>query len=350
MDARVWLTGFQPFGSHSDNVSKTLANQLISTTQSVSVETTPPFGLEDNKMNLNIEGTILSVDELGSRQTSESICEILPDAVIHLGLKETATQVHLEMCAVNECNFRIADNSGRQLSNQLIEQSGLAMLHTTVHRPSLEILSDQLTDVVISEDCGRFVCNETYYRTLHEIESRDVRHRQRPLPVIFIHLPPIEFVSLSRQMEIVLDIAARIVQKPTIQVVGGAVISPDGKMLACRRSPGEVMAGWWELPGGKVDVGETEIEALQREMIEELNLNVNVGHCIGRHHHDFGPMIVNLAFYACVADHQELTLHVHDEFKWLTEAEAPTIKWLPPDVDFILGLAELGFMTLRDEN
>ncbi|MDP6899230.1 MAG: NUDIX domain-containing protein [Candidatus Thalassarchaeaceae archaeon] len=348
MDARVWLTGFQPFGTHSENISKILADQLISSTHSVSVDTTPPFGLEQNNINLIFEGEILSVDESGSRQTSESLRETLPDAVIHLGLKETATQVHLEMCAINESNFRIADNSGRQLSNQLIDQSGLALLHTTVHRPSLEIFSNQFTDVIISEDCGRFVCNETYYRTLHEIESKDLQHRQRALPAIFIHLPPIEFVPLSRQMEIVLDIAARIVQKPTIQVVGGAVISPDGKMLACRRSPDEVMAGWWEFPGGKVDVGETEIEALQREMMEELNLNVNVGNCIGRHDHDFGPIIVNLAFYTCVADHQEITLHVHDEFKWFTEAEAPTIKWLPPDVDFILHLAELGFMTLRD--
>jgi 8-oxo-dGTP diphosphatase len=348
MLARIRLTGFEPFGEHDVNISESLANRLIGREMKVDLDPTPPFGLESRTVTLDFEGEILSVDAEGGRRSTEHLQGI--DAIIHLGLKENATRIHIEICAVNECDFRTADNAGRQANEIPVIEGGLNLLHTTAHHPSFNLAFADSDEVVISEDCGRFVCNETYYHTLHGIETRGCEVRGRALPALFVHLPPGEILAIERQQEILLDIAARLVQKPTIQVVGGVIVDPQGRMLACRRASSEEMGGWWEFPGGKIEADESETSALARELREELGLDVVVGECLGRHGHDYGSMVVELAFFACQADGQELSLKVHDEVRWITEDQIAEIEWLPPDVTFAERLAEAGFQALRDSS
>ncbi|MCP2177307.1 (deoxy)nucleoside triphosphate pyrophosphohydrolase [Williamsia maris] len=63
-------------------------------------------------------------------------------------------------------------------------------------------------------------------------------------------------------------------------VVAGAVIDA-GRLLLAQRARPEHLAGLWELPGGKVEPGETTAEALRRELDEELGVEVTVGEAIG---------------------------------------------------------------------
>ena len=65
-----------------------------------------------------------------------------------------------------------------------------------------------------------------------------------------------------------------------IHVVCG-LIERSGKLLLARRSPGQALAGWWEFPGGKVESGETSVEALVRELGEELGIRAEVGERVG---------------------------------------------------------------------
>jgi len=62
--------------------------------------------------------------------------------------------------------------------------------------------------------------------------------------------------------------------KPIILVVAAALIDPDGRVLIAKRPPGKVMAGLWEFPGGKIEMGETPEQALIRELAEELAITV----------------------------------------------------------------------------
>ena len=82
----------------------------------------------------------------------------------------------------------------------------------------------------------------------------------------------------------------------TVRVVGAAWIR-DGRVLAARRGPGRARAGWWELPGGKVDPGETDEEALVRELREELGVDVVVGDRLGVSLHREAEAIVELVAY-----------------------------------------------------
>ena len=65
-------------------------------------------------------------------------------------------------------------------------------------------------------------------------------------------------------------------------VVAGAVLDRDRLLLAQRRYPPD-LAGLWELPGGKVEAGESPADALRRELREELGVTIAVGaaHMVG---------------------------------------------------------------------
>jgi len=61
---------------------------------------------------------------------------------------------------------------------------------------------------------------------------------------------------------------------PIVQVAAGALVDADGRVLIAQRPAGKAMAGLWELPGGKIEPGEVPEAALQRELFEELALDV----------------------------------------------------------------------------
>lgn len=61
-------------------------------------------------------------------------------------------------------------------------------------------------------------------------------------------------------------------KNPTLIVVAGALVAPDGRILLQRRATDRAMGGLWEFPGGKLEAGETPEEALSRELAEELGI------------------------------------------------------------------------------
>jgi 8-oxo-dGTP diphosphatase len=83
----------------------------------------------------------------------------------------------------------------------------------------------------------------------------------------------------------------------TIRVVA-AVVRRDGALLVTRRLDGPRSRGQWEFPGGKVEPGEAEPDALRREIAEELGCALEVGPLLLRHTHAYPQLEVELAFYA----------------------------------------------------
>lgn len=77
-----------------------------------------------------------------------------------------------------------------------------------------------------------------------------------------------------------------------------AVVRRDGALLVTRRPDRPGAPGQWEFPGGKVEPGEGEPEALRREIREELGCAVEVGPLLLRHAHRYPELEVELAFYA----------------------------------------------------
>ena len=116
------------------------------------------------------------------------------------------------------------------------------------------------------------------------------------------------------------------------QIVVGAAIWRSGRLLAARRSAPTALAGGWELPGGKVDPGESDEQALLREIREELGVAVELEGRVGADW-PLAPGLVlrvwNARLTGPAAD--PLPLQDHDELRWLAPAELDDVDWLPGD-------------------
>ena len=111
-------------------------------------------------------------------------------------------------------------------------------------------------------------------------------------------------------------------------VVAGAVVR-DGTVLAARRTSPPELAGRWELPGGKVDPGETERTALARELAEELGVEVAVGERVGGEV-DLGDNRI-LRCYRAEILAGEPTPTEHDAVRWVAAADLDSVDWLDSD-------------------
>ena len=116
-------------------------------------------------------------------------------------------------------------------------------------------------------------------------------------------------------------------------VVGAVLRDAAGRVLAARR---ERPAGW-ELPGGKVEPGETEPAALIRELREELGVTVEVGERIGPDV-PIDPNFLLRAWTVALINGEPAALE-HAELRWLAPDELDTVPWLPADRPIIASLA-----------
>jgi 8-oxo-dGTP diphosphatase len=115
-----------------------------------------------------------------------------------------------------------------------------------------------------------------------------------------------------------------------VQTVVGVAIVRDGLVFAAYRPGPE---GGWEFPGGKVEPGESDAEALVREIREELELTVTVGEPLGPGV-DISEKYRLHVYLATVAD-GEPVLREHAEVRWFAAAELDESEWLIPDRPFV---------------
>lgn len=127
--------------------------------------------------------------------------------------------------------------------------------------------------------------------------------------------------------------------------VVAAIIKKNDTYLCARRKSGSHLAGFWEFPGGKVEANETHSEALQRELIEELHIDVGVEDFVGQSTYDYGGKIVRLFAYLCDWHSGEITLNDHDSIEWLPLDRMQVLKWAPADIPLIFQLSTYMYYT-----
>ena len=116
--------------------------------------------------------------------------------------------------------------------------------------------------------------------------------------------------------------------------VAAALVHRDGMLLAARRATGP-QEGLWELPGGKVEPGDQPIEALRREIREELGCELGAAWLYDTVEHDYPDFHLTMDCFVCtLASGAEPAASegVHSELRWLAREELLDVEWLPADV------------------
>ena len=119
----------------------------------------------------------------------------------------------------------------------------------------------------------------------------------------------------------------------TIEVVA-AIIKKDDKIFITKRSYGE-FADMWEFPGGKIEVGETQEEALIREIKEELELAITNLNYVTTVEYDYPDFHLIMHCFICEICGGTLSLNAHNADKWVSLEQLALQKWVPADIEVV---------------
>lgn len=119
--------------------------------------------------------------------------------------------------------------------------------------------------------------------------------------------------------------------------VSAAIIVENKKILCVQRNKGkyDYISYKYEFPGGKLEVGENEEDALKREISEELNLEIDVVEKFLVVTHEYLDFNLTMHSYLCKANTEQLVLKEHIDAKWLYKNELIELDWAAADLPIV---------------
>lgn len=119
--------------------------------------------------------------------------------------------------------------------------------------------------------------------------------------------------------------------------VSAAIIVENKKILCVQRNKGkyDYISYKYEFPGGKLEEGENEEDALKREILEELNLKIDVKEKFLVVTHEYLDFNLTMHSYLCKANTEQLVLKEHIDAKWLHKNELIELDWAAADLPIV---------------
>lgn len=114
--------------------------------------------------------------------------------------------------------------------------------------------------------------------------------------------------------------------------VAAAIAISNGKVLVTRRAPGQKLEGFWEFPGGKLEVGEDAQTCIVRELREELGVSSTAGPVFATSDYIYPGGAIRLIAVEVSLHSNDFSLTVHDEHAWVGLTELLTLKLAPADI------------------
>ena len=121
----------------------------------------------------------------------------------------------------------------------------------------------------------------------------------------------------------------------TVFVVAGLIVDVDGRGLVAKRSQFMSSPGLWEIPGGKVELGESSREALLRELKEELSVTVFVGSLFATVETLINDRLYVMEAFQCRLLEGECNANEHESLRWITAHDVYRLTWAPLDVPML---------------
>lgn len=121
-----------------------------------------------------------------------------------------------------------------------------------------------------------------------------------------------------------------------LEVVAGIIKYKD-KILCTQRDLDKhgYVSYMWEFPGGKIEPNETQVDALKRELMEELNMNVDVKEYFCTTTYTYPTIAIKMHCYICSTTKPTISLNVHKAYRWLKVADLPTLNWAYADREVV---------------
>lgn len=119
----------------------------------------------------------------------------------------------------------------------------------------------------------------------------------------------------------------------SIEVVA-AIIRKEDRVFATQRGYGP-WKDFWEWPGGKVEAGESPMQALHREIREELDADIRIDKFLHTVEWDYPDFHLTMHCYMCSLVTDAMHLNEHEAAKWLTVETLGSVGWLPADLVLI---------------
>ena len=114
-----------------------------------------------------------------------------------------------------------------------------------------------------------------------------------------------------------------------------AIIYVGNKILVTQRSKNMNLPLKWEFPGGKLETNESEIKCIERELKEELNIEVKVIKRLSNSIHDYEALQINLIPYVVEYISGEIILAEHAEYKLLEKSNLSNLDWAEADLPIV---------------
>jgi 8-oxo-dGTP diphosphatase len=142
--------------------------------------------------------------------------------------------------------------------------------------------------------------------------------------------------------------------KRVLAVVAAALVDDierPTRLLAARRTEPPHLAGGWEFAGGKVEPGESEEDALHREIREELGVEIRTGPQLRSDHEDgrwpLGDRWRMRVWLAVVTEGEPQPVEDHDALRWLPSTDVYAVGWLPADLPVVAAVERLMVRSAR---
>ncbi|MFD2670941.1 (deoxy)nucleoside triphosphate pyrophosphohydrolase [Marinicrinis sediminis] len=124
-----------------------------------------------------------------------------------------------------------------------------------------------------------------------------------------------------------------------IDVAAAIVTNEQGDVLIARRKAGKAQGGLWEFPGGKIEQGESVEACLKRELLEEMNIQIEPVAFFGMQKHAEGDTAIRLIAYTAKYIAGEIELVDHDACDWVEPIALTHYLFAPADRPFVSALA-----------
>lgn len=120
-----------------------------------------------------------------------------------------------------------------------------------------------------------------------------------------------------------------------IEVAAAIIHNEEGRLLIARRRQGKSQAGLWEFPGGKIEAGESVVHCLQRELQEEMGIEILPYESFGMNVHNYGSIEIKLIAWNAEYRGGLIKLVDHDEYRWVFPADLGQFIFAPADIPFV---------------